>query len=145
MFDGYVYKEIHFSGDSGYPRRPWLMTPILNAAQGSREELYTQRHVQARNCIERCFGLLKERWRCLLKDRVLHYHPSVASKIITACCVLHNMSLTPHLQLSISTDNGDDNINATQTSTASTSITTNSQNDLIQGRAMLNCLISNLQ
>ncbi|KAJ8720629.1 hypothetical protein PYW08_006094 [Mythimna loreyi] len=86
-------EHVWLLGDSGYPQRPWLMTPILNAVQGSREERYTERHVQARNCIERCFGLLKARWRCLLKDRVLHYHPHVASNIIMACCVLHNIAL----------------------------------------------------
>ncbi|CAG5045205.1 unnamed protein product, partial [Parnassius apollo] len=85
------------AGDSGYSQRPWIMTPILNAPQGSREELYTTRHVQARTCIERCFGLLKTRWRCLLRDRVLHYHPTVASKITLACCVLHNISVHVHL------------------------------------------------
>jgi nuclease HARBI1 len=31
------------------------------------------------------------RWRCLLRHRALHYRPEKASKIITACCVLHNM------------------------------------------------------
>lgn len=30
------------------------------------------------------------RFRCLLRHRTLHYHPTVAAKIIIACCVLHN-------------------------------------------------------
>ncbi|XP_045506495.1 putative nuclease HARBI1 [Colias croceus] len=59
-------EQVWLLGDSGYPQRPWLMTPILNAIPGSVEDTYTQRHVQARNCIECCFGLLKSRWRCLL-------------------------------------------------------------------------------
>lgn len=73
------------------------MTPILDADPGSAEERYTKKHVQARNCIERCFGLLKSRWRCLLKDRVLHYKPYVASKIIIACAVLHNIAIEARL------------------------------------------------
>ncbi|CAG4959027.1 unnamed protein product [Colias eurytheme] len=80
-------------GDSGYAQRRWLMTPILNAAPGSRDEVYTTRHVQARNCIERCFGLLKARWRCLLKHRTLHYEPH----IVSACCVLHNIAVQARL------------------------------------------------
>ncbi|GBP23628.1 hypothetical protein EVAR_80245_1 [Eumeta japonica] len=36
--------------DSGYPLRPWMMTPILHAASGSREEYYTYLHISARNC-----------------------------------------------------------------------------------------------
>lgn len=121
------------------------MTPILNAVQGTREELYTQRHIQARNCIERCFGLLKSRWRCLLRDRVLHYQPHVASKITMACCVLHNKALKarlppppPHSLPAAHEDSDDDTL------LASTS-TVNFQSELIQGRAMLTCLLSRLQ
>lgn len=32
-------------------------------------------------------------YRCLLKDRVLHYRPKTASKIILACAVLHNLAI----------------------------------------------------
>lgn len=31
------------------------------------------------------------RFRCLLKHRVLHYHPERAARIINACVVLHNI------------------------------------------------------
>lgn len=104
--------ETNFIGYSGYQQRSWLMTPILNAVQGSVEERYMQKHVQARNGIERCFGLLKARWRCLLRDRVLHYHPYVASNSTTACYVLQNIALKaglPPLQpLPAAHDDGDD-------------------------------------
>jgi len=40
--------------------------------------------------IERCIGVLKERWRCLKCDRTLHYRPEKAGKIVNACAVLHN-------------------------------------------------------
>ncbi|KAJ8708188.1 hypothetical protein PYW08_010554 [Mythimna loreyi] len=134
-------EHVWLLGDSGYPQRPWLMTPILNAPQGSREEVYTTRHVQARTCIERCFGLLKTRWRCLLRDRVLHYHPTVASKIILACCVLHNISLHANLPspIVIPAAVHDNDDSSTQISN-----TTQDQNELIRGRAMLNYLISRL-
>ncbi|GBP23362.1 hypothetical protein EVAR_22220_1 [Eumeta japonica] len=32
--------------DSGYPLRPWMMTPIHHAASGSREEYYTYLHIR---------------------------------------------------------------------------------------------------
>ncbi|RVE45300.1 hypothetical protein evm_010072 [Chilo suppressalis] len=78
-------------GDSGYAQREFMMTPIVNAAAGSAEQFYTERHCSARNRVERTIGLLKARWRCLLKHTVLHYKPDMVSKIINACCVLHNM------------------------------------------------------
>ncbi|XP_048484566.1 putative nuclease HARBI1 [Plutella xylostella] len=81
-----------FLGDSGYALRPWMLTPILNAAVGSPEEHYTDMHCHVRNTVERCIGVLKARWRCLLAHRVLHYEPTKAAKIVNACCVLHNIA-----------------------------------------------------
>ncbi|CAH0715919.1 unnamed protein product, partial [Brenthis ino] len=75
-------------GDSGYPQRPWLMTPILDAAPNTPQANYNQKHMTARVVIENTFGRLKNRWRCLNKDRVLHYKPLKCSRIILACCVL---------------------------------------------------------
>ena len=51
-------------GDSGYPLQPWLLTPLLNP-HGRGEEVYNRRHKTARCVIERAFGLLKMRFRCL--------------------------------------------------------------------------------
>ncbi|CAG5001883.1 unnamed protein product [Parnassius apollo] len=51
-------------GESGYPLRPWLLTPIVNAEPGSAYEHYTNMHCLTRNTVERCIGVLKARWRC---------------------------------------------------------------------------------
>lgn len=67
------------------------MTPVLNAPLGSPEEHYTKKHCSARNVVERCIGVLKARWRCLLAHRVLHYAPVKAGRIVNACAVLHNI------------------------------------------------------
>lgn len=77
----------------GYPLRPYLLTPIRNAEPGTPEEQFNERFCSIRSLIERCNGLLKNRFRCLLKHRVLHYPPVTASKITNACVVLHNMCL----------------------------------------------------
>lgn len=37
--------------------------------------------------------MLKGRWRCLCKQRMLHYKSTTASKIINACSVLHNICI----------------------------------------------------
>lgn len=81
-------------GDSGYPQLPWLMTPVLNAVPGSAEHNYNTAHASARNCIERCIGVLKTRFRCLLSERVLRYDPVKAGNITVTCAVLHNMCLS---------------------------------------------------
>ncbi|KAK3932951.1 Putative nuclease, partial [Frankliniella fusca] len=77
-------------GDSGYAHEPWIQLPILNAEPGTPEDRYTKRHCQARNRVERCIGVMKNRWRCLLNDRTLHYSPQKAGEIVNACAVLHN-------------------------------------------------------
>ncbi|KOB76687.1 Uncharacterized protein OBRU01_02427, partial [Operophtera brumata] len=80
-------------GDSGYAQRPWLMTPFSNVAADSPEGFYNQKHIRARVTIENTFGRLKNRWRCLCKDRVLHYKPAKCAQIIQACCILYNIAL----------------------------------------------------
>lgn len=76
-----------------------MLTPLNNAAPGSPEERYNNAHTSIRSLVERCNGLLKNRFRCLLKHRVLHYAPEKASKIINACVVLHNMCIEHKIEL----------------------------------------------
>ena len=64
--------------DSGFPIEPCLLTPVLDDQQNEREVLYNAAHKSARNIVERCFGVLKNRFRCLLKHRTLHYNPQTA-------------------------------------------------------------------
>ncbi|XP_030758026.1 putative nuclease HARBI1 [Sitophilus oryzae] len=79
-------------GDSGYPTRPWLLTPLGNP-QNADDERYNNHFCSIRSTIERCNGVLKNRFRCLLRHRTLHYDPVMAGKIINACCVLHNLCI----------------------------------------------------
>ncbi|KAK4882434.1 hypothetical protein RN001_005753 [Aquatica leii] len=57
--------NIWLIGDSGYPLQPYLLTPIGNAVEGTPEHRYNVSHIQARNCVERCIGVLKTRFRCI--------------------------------------------------------------------------------
>ncbi|KAJ8910059.1 hypothetical protein NQ315_013314 [Exocentrus adspersus] len=78
-------------GDSGYPLRSWLLTPLeQEPLPNTPEHRYNMAHKSTRSVIERVNGLLKMRFRCCLKHRVLHY---VACKIINACVVLHNLCI----------------------------------------------------
>lgn len=58
------------------------MTPKLNQPPRSPGALYTDCHVRARCSIERTIGVLKGRWRCLRKERALHYTPEFAGNNI---------------------------------------------------------------
>ncbi len=84
-------KYLCFTGDSGYPLRPWLMTPILHPASEAHER-YTRAQRKTRGVVERCIGVLKSRFRCIdHSGGVLLYTPERACRIIAAVCVLHNI------------------------------------------------------
>ncbi|XP_018359005.1 PREDICTED: putative nuclease HARBI1 [Trachymyrmex cornetzi] len=79
-------------GDSGYSLLPYLLTPKLRQPEGSPSARYTNSHVVARSSIERTIGMLKGQWRCLRKERALHYSPEFSALIVNSCCVLYNMA-----------------------------------------------------
>ncbi|XP_031344728.1 putative nuclease HARBI1 [Photinus pyralis] len=79
-------------GDSGYPCLPWLLVPFART-NTQRQEVFNNTFKQSRSVVERCIGLLKGRHRCLLKDRVLHYAPNKAARIVLACAILHNIAI----------------------------------------------------
>ncbi|KYN21869.1 Putative nuclease HARBI1 [Trachymyrmex cornetzi] len=65
-------------GDSAYPLKPYLLKPFINAPLGSPEFRYTEHFTKARSSAERGIGVLKGQWRCLRKERALHYQPEFA-------------------------------------------------------------------
>lgn len=76
------------------------MTPYLpEPPPDTPEARFNERMRRIRVSIEQCFGLLKNRFRCLLKDRVLHYAPETCAKIINCCAVLHNLCLENNIPL----------------------------------------------
>lgn len=79
-----------FSGDSGYAQQPWLFVP-LPEPQTRAEKNYNKAHRSIRNMVERCIGVLKSRFRCLCRQRILMYSTARAGDIIVACVVLHNI------------------------------------------------------
>ena len=56
-------------GDAAYQPRPWMFTPYLGSKDGFTREQEHWNFIQSssRMCVELAFGLLKLRWRILLK------------------------------------------------------------------------------
>ena len=128
-------KPLLFSGqyylaDSGFPIMSGFLTPYRgeryhlprfrsgDLPQGPRE-LFNFRHSSLRMTIERCFGLLKCRFRIL--KSIPCYKLSRQPRIVIACCALHNwikvmdpsddlFNLPTHLLLE--DDHGDDEVEA---------------------------------
>lgn len=120
------------------------MTPITAAVEGSPEANYTSLHGKARVVIENTFGRLKNRWRCVNKDRTLHYSPEKCAKIIIACCVLHNIALKFGVPDPEEYDPAieEDHVYQSAESIAGSNIS--SSGDLIRGRALRRLLVDRL-
>lgn len=80
-------------GDSGYPLEPYLLTPFNAPNENGPEYRFNLRHASARNVVERCIGVLKTRFRCLLKERTARYAPQFVGRIVNCCCMLHNICI----------------------------------------------------
>ncbi|XP_069092876.1 putative nuclease HARBI1 [Pleurodeles waltl] len=53
--------------DCAYALRPWILTPYLTPGN-QNERRYNTAHRQTKTLVERTFGLLKARFRCLHKS-----------------------------------------------------------------------------
>jgi len=78
-------------GDSAYPLRPWLMTPILGG-EDQTSQRFNLAHAKTRNLIERTFAIFKNRFH-ILQSGIRFRSMSLASKIIVACGILHNLAI----------------------------------------------------
>ena len=81
--------------DGAYPPTAWQVRPYSFNLNLSDTEKSSNKHLSlARVTVKRAFGVLKRRWRYLLK-RLDNDLESVSSIIIT-CCVLYNICQQSH-------------------------------------------------
>lgn len=87
------------------------MTPFPTE-NTQRRQKFNEIHRRARNVVERCFGVLKSRFRCLHDSGgILQYAPNKVCRIVIACAVLHNICI----RYNISTDACDDDFDHSDT------------------------------
>ncbi|XP_055842577.1 putative nuclease HARBI1 [Episyrphus balteatus] len=83
-----LYSDCFILGDSAYPQKSYLMTPLLNP-NGTAEQLYNESQIRSRGVIEKAFGILKRRFPILAYGARLKL--STVLTIIIATCTLHNI------------------------------------------------------
>lgn len=76
-------------GDDAFPLRPYLMKPFSHRFLSRPERIYNYRLSRARRVVENAFGILANRFRCLLTT--LYTTPANSAKIVKACLTLHNI------------------------------------------------------
>ena len=75
--------------DAAYPLLQWVMKPFPDNGHLTREKAaFNARLSRGRIVVEQAFGLLKGRWRILLRQQGIHLENLCS--IIAACCILHN-------------------------------------------------------
>ncbi|XP_066471577.1 uncharacterized protein [Tiliqua scincoides] len=86
-------------GDCGYPLRPFLMTPHPDDGPEPVAR-YNATHETTRMVVERAFGQLKMRFRCLHSTGGrLMLRPEKVAKVFVVCAMLHNMALRRQLPI----------------------------------------------
>ncbi|KAL0399934.1 UNVERIFIED_CONTAM: hypothetical protein Sradi_2336700 [Sesamum radiatum] len=95
-----LVQGMYYLCDNGYANGEGFLTPYHGVRYHLKEwdrggggpqnarELFNLRHAAARNVIERSFGQLKTRWGILRSHS--YYSIDVQSRIVVACCLLHN-------------------------------------------------------
>ncbi|XP_062595033.1 putative nuclease HARBI1 [Saccostrea cucullata] len=86
-------------GDSGYPLKEWLLTPFLSPSN-QQEEKYNDALTKTRIVVERAFGVLKSRFRCLHASGALScFHPVNVLKLLKHAvdCTTQQLMLMCHL------------------------------------------------
>ena len=80
-------------GDAAYPCRPWMLASYKVHKHGLSREEYHWNYVQSSTCmcIERAFGMLKGRWRILLKRANVHLRN--VPELVSTCFFLHNICI----------------------------------------------------
>ena len=102
MFENGIITNGWLLGESGYPLRPWLLTPVLNPAN-RHEQGFSDAHMRTRTIVERSFGVLKSRFRCIdTSGGTLLYTPI---DIGVAVIDLHNICITHRIPLPMDNDN----------------------------------------
>lgn len=77
-------------GDSAYRLLPWLLKIYDGNNLNEVQRNFNRRLIAVRQLIERCIGVLKMRFRCILGERKLRYNPTKVGQIIYSCATLHN-------------------------------------------------------
>jgi hypothetical protein len=84
--------QSYLLADSAFPCYKWLIPPVKSDNLTPHEVRFNRKHAGLRNCVERGFGLLKQRWRQLFTGLLTPY-PDRAARTIHTCFILQNFCL----------------------------------------------------
>jgi hypothetical protein len=83
------FGESAIVGDSGYPSKQHLMTPLVQT-RTEAENLYNDSQIRTRNVVERSYGVWKRRFPGLALG--IRLKLSITQAVVVATAVLHNIA-----------------------------------------------------
>ena len=97
-------------GDAAFALRTYMMKPHSKRNFTRPERIFNYRLSRARRIVENAFGILTNRFRCLLTT--MRQTPQTVTSIVLACCCLHNLLRNDNPNhYSVSVDEEDDRHN----------------------------------
>jgi hypothetical protein len=83
---------MYYISDGGYPKMKYLIPPFKWTQVGTKKNIWSENVESTRNDVERCFGILKKIFRCLINNLELQ-DPSHIEILFNAFAVIHNILL----------------------------------------------------
>lgn len=90
QFENNNFPNCILLGDSGYPVKSYLMTPLIQPRTRG-EHLYNEAQTRTRNCVERSYGVWKKRFPAMAYGLRLKLQTSLSAIVATA--VLNNIAI----------------------------------------------------
>jgi hypothetical protein len=79
----------YFIADDAFGMKPWLMKPFSRQGLAYDERIFDYRLLRARRVVENAFGILANRFRCLLS--VMNQKPETVHVTVLTCVCFRNM------------------------------------------------------
>ena len=79
----------YIAADDAFVLKNWLMKPFSKKNMSHSERVYNYRLSRGRRIVENAFGILANRFRCLLTTML--QSPETVTSIVLSCICLHNL------------------------------------------------------